>query len=99
MRIPAILAGTIAVLAACGATAASYSEADLITVAAQPELVPFATKVRDLLQLHRKACDAVVKMNAFPQGGNVLLAVVHCSSGQRYEALLGGPSTEITQVP
>lgn len=100
MRISAIIFGAAVALASTGTAAATYSEADLLTVSANPELADFATKVRDLLVAAGKACDSVSKMNAFPDSGGTVLAVAYCKSGQKYEAVLDGTTVpQITLAP
>ena len=96
MRIPAVLLGAMIALSASGA--AADNDNDLIVVSSNPDLAPFAAKVRDLLIANGKPCDRVTKLNAYPQTGNALLAVLHCSGGQRYEGLFDGSSVQISTV-
>ena len=98
MRSPAILIGAVIILAASSAAGATYTEADLLEVSTHPELAGYADKVREALHVSGKRCDGIVKMNAFPQGGTSMLAVAHCSGGQKKEALWNGSSVQITQL-
>ena len=97
MRISGIFAGVAVALAA--ASAGAYTDTELLEVAQNPEIVPYAEKVRDELRRGGYACDSVSRMNAFPQGGSSMLVVIHCSGGQKYEALWEGTSVRVKQLP
>ena len=99
MRIAAILSAAVTLLWTSAAGAVTYTADDLLTVAAHPELAPYAAKVRDVLVATGRACDEVVRLNAFPQGGSAMLVAVHCRAGQRYEAAWDGTNVQVTAVP
>jgi hypothetical protein len=92
-----ILAAGLMVLAASAASAVSYDDADLLKVSEHANLVPFANKIRDVIQQAGHHCDGVDRMNAYPSNGGIR-AVVYCSAAHGYEGFLENGQARIVPL-